>query len=195
MNVADAEARPSQGWLRSWPWAGGAIVGAGAALATIPYAPNWWFRFILPRLRPHVTLWFVAAGALILGGLIAWAWKAGPVNRRSALGALTALMLVYVLILLVMYWGEPPAKKWHIIQYGLLAGVTFNAVRVDLRRWQGLVLGCAFLLLIGTADEVSQKFIPTRTFRWLDLFGNYLGSLLGFCGWLAASPHSPWRKD
>jgi hypothetical protein len=193
--MADIEARPVQAWLRSGPWAALAIAGAVAALATIPYAPNWWFRLILPRLRPHVTLWFVAAGALILGGLIAWAWAAGPVNRMPALGALTALMIVYVLILLVMYRGEAPAKKWHIIQYGLLAGVTFNAVRVDVRRWRGLLLGCAFLLVIATADEVSQNYVPMRTFRWLDLFGNYLGSFLGFCGWLTASPHSPWRKD
>lgn len=193
--MADGEARPVQAWLRSGPWAGAAIAGAVAALATIPYAPNWWFRLILPRLRSHVTLWFVAAGALILGGLIAWAWAAGPDNRLSALGALTALMIVYVLTLLVMYRGEAPAKKWHIIQYGLLAGVTFNAVRVDVRRQRGLLLGCVFLLVIATADEVSQNYVPMRTFRWLDLFGNYLGSILGFCGWLTASPHSPWRKD
>jgi hypothetical protein len=56
MNVADTEPRPSQAWLQSWPWAGGAIVGASVALATIPYTPNWWLRNILPRLRPHVTL-------------------------------------------------------------------------------------------------------------------------------------------
>jgi len=104
------------------------------------------------------------------------------------------LMLVYVLILLVVYRSEPPAKKWHIVEYGLLAGVTFNAVRVDPRRRRGLAVACAFLFLVGTADELSQNFIPTRTFRWLDLFGNYVGSLLGLCGWLAASPNSPWRK-
>ncbi len=192
--MAESDARPGSGWIRSGPWVVAAILGAAAALATIPYAPRWWLEVVLPWLRPHVTLWFVATGAVILGGLLAWAWKAGPVRRRSALGALAALMLVYVLILLVMYRGEPPAKKWHIVQYGLLAGVTFNAVRVDFRRWRGLVLGAAFLVLIGTADEVSQKFVPMRTFRWLDLFGNYLGSLLGLCGWLAASPWSPWRK-
>ena len=33
-----------------------------------------------------------------------------------------------------------------------------------------------------------------RTFRWLDLFGNYLGAALGVLAWLAASPESPFRR-
>ena len=170
-------------------------VCAAVALVTIPYAPNWWLKVILPRLQPHVTLWYVAVGAAILAGLLAWAWSAGPANRGRALLALAALMAVYVVILLVVYRTEPPAKKWHLVQYGLIAGVTFQAVRVDFRRWGGVAAGFAFLLVVGTADEVSQKFIPMRTFRWLDIFGNYAGSLLGFWGWLAASPRSPWRKN
>jgi hypothetical protein len=34
-----------------------------------------------------------------------------------------------------------------------------------------------------------------RTFRWLDLFGNYAGASLGAAAWLAASPHSPRRRQ
>ncbi len=81
-----------------------AAVAASVALVTIPYAPNWWLKVILPRLQPHVTLWYV--------------------DRR----------------------GEPEVHP--------------------------------------DAD------VPVA-----DIFGNYAGSLLGFWGWLAASPHSPWRRD
>jgi hypothetical protein len=172
-----------------------ATFSAGVALATIPYAPNWWLLAILPRLQPHVTLWYLGLGAVVLAGLYAWAWSAGAAERGRSLAALTALMAVYVLVLFVLYRAEPPAKKWHVVQYGLMAGVTLQAVRVDFRRPKGLVLAALFLFLVGTADEVSQRFIPMRTFRWLDLFGNYVGSLLGFWGWLAASPHSPWRRE
>jgi hypothetical protein len=34
-----------------------------------------------------------------------------------------------------------------------------------------------------------------RTFRWLDLFGNYAGASLGAAAWLVASPHSPRRRQ
>ncbi len=180
-------------WLRSRGWAAAAAAGAAVALGTIPYAPNWWLRDILPRLQPHVTLWYVGVGAAILAGLLAWAWSAGPVHRGGALAALLLVMGVYVALLLVVYRHEPPAKKWHLVQYGLMAGVTFQGVRVDLRNRTGLAVGLAFLFLVGTFDEVSQNWIPMRTFRWLDLFGNYEGALLGFAAWLAASPRSPWR--
>jgi len=181
-------------WLRSRAWGTAAVVGAIVALVTIPYAPNWWLRYILPRLQPYVTLWYVGVGAAILAGLLAWAWSAGRRNRGVSLAALLLVMAVYVAILFVVYSHEPPAKKWHLVQYGLMAGVTFQAVVVDFRRPRGVAIAWIFLLIVGTIDEVSQNYIPMRTFRWLDLFGNYEGIFLGFAAWLAASPESPWRR-
>jgi VanZ family protein len=116
------------------------------------------------------------------------------VNRAPALAALLGVMAVYLLLLFTVYRNEVPAKKWHLIQYGLLAGVTLEAVRVEPGGWRGPLAAALFLLVVGTADEVSQRFIPMRTFRWLDLFGNYAGASLGAAAWLAASPHSPWRR-
>ncbi len=170
------------------------MLAAAVALVTIPYAPNWWLRYILPWLQPHVTLWYVGIGTAILLGLVAWAWSAGRRNRTLSLGALLLVMAMYVAILFVVYRHEPPAKKWHLVQYGLMAGVTFQAVIVDFRRPRGVAIAWIFLLIVGTIDEVSQNYIPMRTFRWLDLFGNYEGTLLGFAAWLAASPESPWRR-
>ena len=181
-------------WLRSRAWGVAAVVSAAVALATIPYAPNWWLLYILPRLQPHVTLWYVGVGAAILAGLLAWAWSAGPANRTWGMAGLLLVMAVYVALLFVVYPHEPPAKKWHLVEYGLIGGVTFQAVHVDFRRPKGIAFAVLFLFLVGTADEVSQNYILMRTFRWLDLFGNYEGSLLGFAAWLAASPESPWRR-
>ena len=183
------------GVVRSPVWAVSAIAFAAVGLATLSIAPKLWLGWILPRLQPHVTLWYVAAGGLILAGLGAWAWSAGAVNRAPALAALAAVMGVYLLLLFTVYRHEPPAKKWHLIQYGLLAGVTLEAVRVEQGDWRGPLVAALFLFVIGTADEVSQNFIPMRTFRWLDLFGNYAGASLGAAAWLAASPHSPRRRQ
>jgi hypothetical protein len=185
-------ARP--GILRSPAWAAGAIAFAAVGLATLPLAPKVWLQWILPRLQPHVTLWYVGLGAAILAGLGAWAWSAGALRRAPAFAALAAVMGVYLLLLFSLYRNEPPAKKWHLIQYGLLAGVTFEAARVEPGAWRGPLAAALFLFVVGTADEVSQKFIPMRTFRWLDMFGNYVGASLGAAAWLASSPHSPWRR-
>jgi hypothetical protein len=183
------------GIVRSTAWAAGAIAFAVVGLATIPIAPKLWLVWILPRLQPNVTLWYVGAGGAILVGLGAWAWSAGAVSRAAGLGVLTAVMSVYVLLLFTVYRREPPAKKWHLIQYGLLAGVTLEAVRMEQGDWRGgPLVATLFLFVVGTADEVSQNLIPMRTFRWLDLFGNYAGGVLGAAAWFAASPHSPWRR-
>jgi VanZ family protein len=183
------------GVVRSPVWAAGAIAFAVVGLATLPIAPKVWLQWILPRLQPHVTLWWVGAGGAILAGLCAWAWSAGAVHRAPALAALAAVMGVYLLLLFTVYRHEPPAKKWHLLQYGLLAGLTLQAVHVEQGDWRGPVVAALFLFVIGTADEVSQKFIPMRTFRWLDLVANYIGASLGAAAWLAASPHSPRRRQ
>ncbi len=186
--------RPSP-WLRSRPWAVAAVLGAALLLGTLSIAPGVWLNDILPRLQPHVTRWYVGAGVLIAASLAAWAWWAGERRRPAAIGVLAAAFLGYVLLLFVYYRGEAPAKKFHLIEYGLLAGVTLQAVAVEEGEWAGPVAAALFLVVVGTADEVSQKFIPMRTFRWLDLFANYIGSGLGAVAWLAASHHSPWRRS
>jgi len=186
-------ARP--GVLRSPAWTAGAIAFAAVGLATLSIAPKVWVGWILPRLQPHPTHWFVGAGGAILAGLGAWAWSAGAVNRAPALAVLAAVMGVYLLLLFTAYRHEPSAKKWHLIQYGLLAGVKMQAVRVEQGDRRGPLVAALFLFVIGTADEVSQNFIPMRTFRYLDLVANYTGASLGAMAWLAASPHSPLRRQ
>ncbi|MDL1948559.1 hypothetical protein FBQ97_01925 [Acidobacteria bacterium ACD] len=181
------------GWIRSPLWGGAAVAFAGVVLATLSVAPRVWMSTLLPLLQPHVTLWYLGAGLLSAAGLVLWALRA-PRRRGAASLALVGVLLGYVALLYGYYAGEPPAKKFHLLQYGVLAGLTLQAVRVDEESPGGLVAGLVFLVVIGTADEVAQGYIPMRTFRWLDLFGNYLGSALGVLAWLAASPHSPFRR-
>jgi hypothetical protein len=188
-----ASVREPRPLVRSAGWACAATLYAGVVLATLSAAPTIWFA-ILPHLEPHPTRWFVAAGGLVTAGLVAWSWSAGPLRRREGLGALLLVLAGYVLLLFGLYAGVAPAKKFHLLQYGVLAGIVFQAVNVDETRPGGVLLGVAFLFLVGTADEVAQGFLPTRTFRWMDMFGNYVGSTLGALAWAASSPRSPWRR-
>src|ERR1019366_4379201 len=125
------------GVVRSPVWAAGAIAFAAVGLATLPIAPKLWLEGVLPRPQPPLRFGYRGAGGAILAGLGAWAWSAGAVNRAPALAALAAVMGVYLLLLLTVYRHEPPAKKWHLIQYGLLAGLTLQAVRVEEGDWRG----------------------------------------------------------
>lgn len=189
---------PSEGpvrfrWVRSVPWAIGALVFAAVALGTLSVAPKIWF-LILPYLQPDVTRWYLSIGLLIASALGLWAFRAGTRNRVRGLASVFGVLVLYVFLLFVYYRGEPPAKKYHLLEYGLLAGVTLQAVRVDGWRGAGPLAAALFLFVIGTCDETAQGFIPMRTFRWLDLFANYIGSFLGALAWTAASPQSPWRR-
>jgi len=179
--------------IRSRAWLAVALLGAATILATLSIAPPLWFR-LLPHLQPHVTLWYLGVGALLAAALAFWAASA-PVRRRRAVLAVGAVLAGYAALLFGYYRGEPPAKKFHLLEYGALAMAAFQAVRVESRDRRGLFVAMAFLVVIGTADETIQPFIPMRTFRWLDIFGNYLGAALGALAWTAASPHSPWREE
>lgn len=183
--------RPSS-WLRSRFWSFLALVFTAVGLGTLSVAPKIWFR-ILPYLQPHVTRWYLAVGLALAAGLAAWS-ALSLRNRFEAFGLLGVVLLFYVALLFVYYRGEPPAKKFHLLEYGMLSGLTLQAVRIDGWRGRGPLVAALFLFVIGTADESAQGFIPMRTFRWLDLFANYIGSALGAIAWIAASPHSPWRR-
>lgn len=181
-------------WLRSPGWGVAALLTAAAILASLWPGPSLWLDHILPLLQPHVTLWYLGVGVGVALGLVVWALRAGPLRRRESVVALFLVFAGYAALLFLYYAGEAPAKKFHLLEYGVLAGVTLQAVTVDGERPAGLVVALVFLFVIGTADETAQRFIPMRTFRWLDICGNYLGSALGGLAWTAASGQSPWRR-
>jgi VanZ family protein len=54
----------------------------------------------------------------------------------------------------------------------------------ELRVWKrGLLLGSVVVAVVFTLEEISQIWIPSRTFDLLDLAGDYSGII--FFGWLA----------
>ncbi len=76
-------------------------------------------------------------------------------------------------------------KVGHFILMGGMAFV-FN-VAFNLRTWPFLgrrwLLASPLVALVVTAEEFSQRWIPSRTFDLLDLTADYAGIL--FFGWLA----------
>lgn len=179
--------------FRSWRWAVAALLYTGAIYLMLPVAPKVWF-WLLPRLGPHVSRLIGLVGLAVAAGLAVRSWTVGFRNRRGALVLLAAVAVAYALLLTYFYVGPAPAKKVHLMEYGALAYLAFNAVRVTPRGGSGAVLAGAYVLMAGALDEGIQALLPMRFFGVQDIIGNWLGSVLGALAWLAVSANSPWRR-
>lgn len=67
---------------------------------------------------------------------------------------------------------DPTKFSLHVIEYMILGFLLFNAKK-DLK--SSFVIGS----LYGLTDEIHQFFVPFRTFSYLDLIADCLGSFLG----------------
>lgn len=180
-------------------WRSSASVAAALAYtaflyATLPLAPDVW-TWLLPRLQPHVTSWFLMTGGAAVLALAVPAWRASPANRAWRLGVLLAVSMAYAAALLSLYQADAPAKKAHLIMYGGLGYVALNAVRVEPWGGKGLRGGLVYLALAGVVDEIIQAILPMRFFSLRDILANWLGASLGCLTWLAASSRSPWSPS
>ena len=76
-------------------------------------------------------------------------------------------------------------KVGHFVLIGALAGLLNLALGLRTVRWLGhpWLLGSVLVGLFCTLEEISQYWLPARSFDLLDLAGDYAGIL--FFGWLA----------
>lgn len=76
-------------------------------------------------------------------------------------------------------------KLIHVIEYGILGSLLARAVFVPggpvLRYWGCIVAA----VLVGTADEVHQSFVPGRMMDWRDLLADTTGAFIFVWLWLA----------
>jgi VanZ family protein len=180
--------------IRSWGWALAAVGYLTAVYATLPFARALW-RHVEPWLGGRPTLPFLLAGAALAAALAARAWTAGPARRVAALALLAAVLAAYAWLLLGFYRGRLTIEKVHLIEYGLLAYLTLNAVTVTRRGGPGAAVAVLFVAAAGVGDEALQKLIPNRVFDLYDIAANWLGGTLGAAAWVAASAASPWRRS
>jgi len=89
--------------------------------------------------------------------------------------------------------GKIPSfdKVGHFFIMGLisLCAVAGLAHRLPFSPWRSswIVMGC--VLVLSTIDEISQAFIPSRTFSLADLFASLLGIIcLGLVGHRISQP-------
>lgn len=177
-----------RGMLRSRGLAVLTIAYTVVVFATLPVAPIAWY-YLLPYLQPHVTAWIACAGAVVL---LATAAMAARATRWRGVATIAVVAVAYLALLVYFYQGPAPAKKVHLLEYGLLMFLALEAV--DSGRARGVVAALVYVLTVGVLDEVIQGQLPTRTFGVSDIVGNWLGAALGYLAWLAASMRSPWCR-
>lgn len=116
-------------------------------------------------------------GALLLAGVITLYIKTGcfQVPTRKKI-----LMAIAFAVFVLAYWtAERHAKRFHLIEYSILAYFFQRVLRLDFkgaRLWIFAFLGA---LLVGLGDEILQRWIPERVSSWPDLFVNIQGAFFG----------------
>lgn len=114
---------------------------------------------------------------------------------RWAIAAGWVLMCLFIIYLadrgllkaVYRFIGVHPGsdKLGHFVLIGGSAGLLNLALGLRTVRWcgRGWLLGSVIIVIFCTLEEISQHWLPARSFDLLDLAGDYAGI---FCfGWLA----------
>jgi len=130
----------------------------------------------LPK-KPRTRLrWAIAIGWLVVCGVIIYFADRG------------LLKPVYRFI------GHYPGsdKVGHFFLIGGSAGLLNLALGLRTVRWlgRGWLLGSGLVVVVCTLEEISQYWLPARSFDLLDLAGDYAGIFV--FGWLAKAV-ARWR--
>ena len=159
---------------RLWFWAGGLVVAIYASLYSVRPLAEWLRDRNL--LRAAIIGLFLGVAAIVLR----WCLARSPGRREIAVVALFA-----VLYMMVLWPIRMPEERFHLLEYGLLAGLVYAALLERRRpgagmRWSApaavlavLVSGCA-----GWVDEGIQYLLPNRYYDWIDVGLNVSAGVL-----------------
>lgn len=159
---------------RLWLGAGALLVAIYASLYSVRPLAEWLRDRNLLRLT--IAALFLLAAAVILRKFVARA----PRWREIVVMALFA-----ALYLAVLWPVRMPEERFHLLEYGLLAGLVYAALLERDRpggemRWMPgqAALGALVTGLAGWGDEGIQYLLPNRHYDWLDVGLNLLAAVL-----------------
>ncbi len=154
----------------------------------------------------YATLGFTPAisGVLRENGLLELAFAAGAglvalvvvIHGLKSNGAgVVFLLSVLAVYLLVLVRIESPEERTHIVEYGVLAILLFEAFAERAKNdryaltpsFSAIILASA----IGVADELIQAWLPNRVFDLRDIAFNILASALA----VLSSMTLAWMRD
>jgi VanZ family protein len=75
-----------------------------------------------------------------------------------------------------------PEEAVHLIEYGVLACLLFNALRHRIKDWSVYITAALLVAFIGTADEFVQWLLPSRVWDYKDVGINALAGVIALLG-------------
>ena len=172
---------PSARQRRLWTAAAGLLLAIYASLYSVRPLAEWLRDRNL--LRVAIIGLFLVVAAVILR----WCLARSPGWREIG-----TLALFATLYLLALWPVRMPEERFHLLEYGLLAGLIYAALLERRRpgagmRWsvKSAALAVLATAVAGWVDEGIQYLLPNRHYDWLDVGLNLLAGVLAV-GALAA---------
>ena len=159
---------------RLWLWAGGLLLAIYASLYSVRPVAEWLRDRGLLSLS--IGLLFLGVAALV----VRWCLARSPGRREIA------VLAVFAMVYLAVLWPvRMPEERFHLLEYGLFAGLVYAAL-LERRlpgggmRWSAPSAALATLLtgVAGWIDEGIQYLLPNRHYDWLDVGLNLLAAVL-----------------
>ena len=171
---------------RMWPWLY-VVLMMFLILLSLPVTPSLWSEAI-ERVGPG----FNAVGYIFVLAFACWI----TVHMICRSGEFRMFRFFLFLVLLAIYGYlqkyhcKFPAERLHLIEYGLLACLSYRALRLDFSRAPAYVLAFLISAAFGYLDEMIQYVLPNRVFESRDVMTNVIASALGLLVmsvWLGAN--------
>ena len=144
--------------------------------ATLNIAPGVWDRVndLLGGRNDFILYIVYAAAALVLFYYVI------VIKKEKNILKYVALILFIAAYVMILKYAQHAREKIHMIEYGLLGIMLYNALKIDLGRFdiKLYLLGAFICALVGYVDELIQGVLPNRVFDRRDIFMNAVSGIL-----------------
>ena len=163
--------------LRIRWWAGIAVYLA-VVYATLGAAPGIWEGLDALFFGNGIIFTVYVPAVLAVVALAAYMFFKKEERRADSYFILLVFVAVFFELTLL---AVRPEEKIHLLEYGVLGVLLYNALKVDLDRFDPMlyIIGGVFCFGAGIVDEVIQLYLPNRVFDWKDVVINFISGVMG----------------
>ncbi|MCK4851702.1 MAG: VanZ family protein [Candidatus Omnitrophica bacterium] len=151
-------------------WWTAVLIYLALVYATLGAAPGLWDRFNGALAGKGLA---VVYASCLAAGVSVFTYMVFIKKERSFNNYFLFFLFVWV-VLALNRLSRFPVDKVHLVEYGALSLLLYNALKIDFDRFDKklYVLGSLFCLVAGFFDEAIQWFLPGRVFDWRDVILN-----------------------